>query len=254
MSDLSPPPLLARRFAPFVESAWQERAGDAARQFRVLPDACCDLIARRGADGEVSLFFVGPALSAYLVDFEPGVQYAGLRLRPGRIGALWPALDGATLASCGALDAAEVFGAQAREWTDRLSTAADLPLLPALERLLLDTSAPDAQPRTWPRALQATDLITATDSHDTLPGIARQVGIAERSLRREITRSVGLSPRDLSRIARFRRAVDRMRAEPYTPLTTIAYDCGYADQAHFSRECRSLAGVAPSELRQEFGG
>ena len=69
MSDLAPPPLLTRRFAPFVESAWQERAGNAARQFRVLPDACCDLIARCGADGEVSLFFVGPALTAYLVDF-----------------------------------------------------------------------------------------------------------------------------------------------------------------------------------------
>ena len=41
-----------------------------------------------------------------------------------------------------------------------------------------------------------------------------------------------------------------MQAEG-VPLATIAADCGFADQAHFSRSFRAAYGVPPSRFRRE---
>jgi AraC-like DNA-binding protein len=36
-----------------------------------------------------------------------------------------------------------------------------------------------------------------------------------------------------------------------TPLAAVAAGCGYADQAHLSREVRALVGTTPSDLLRE---
>jgi AraC-like DNA-binding protein len=38
------------------------------------------------------------------------------------------------------------------------------------------------------------------------------------------------------------------RRRPFTQLAELAADAGYSDQAHLSRECRSIAGQTPTEL------
>ena len=60
----------------------------------------------------------------------------------------------------------------------------------------------------------------------------------------------GLTPRDVRRLARFERArADLGRA----PLAEVAHRCGYADQAHLTREWGALAGCSPTTwLREEF--
>jgi AraC-like DNA-binding protein len=52
----------------------------------------------------------------------------------------------------------------------------------------------------------------------------------------------------LDRVLRFRRALDLGRSTAASSLGMLAFAAGYADQAHFSRECRRLAGQTPSEL------
>lgn len=57
---------------------------------------------------------------------------------------------------------------------------------------------------------------------------------------------IGVPPKTLARILRFRRAlelVDRARA----PLSEIALAAGYYDQPHFNAEFRKLSGFAPRE-------
>ena len=58
---------------------------------------------------------------------------------------------------------------------------------------------------------------------------------------------VGLSPKRLARIARFQRAL-RVLEDPSIESrrgAITAADCGYADQAHFVRDFRDLAGCPP---------
>jgi len=67
-------------------------------------------------------------------------------------------------------------------------------------------------------------------------------------------RDVGLTPTELARLRRFRRAMHRLRESRPGRLSTIAADLGYSDHAHFSREFASFAGVPPSVFVRQNSG
>ncbi|MEY9863982.1 transcriptional regulator GlxA family with amidase domain [Catenulispora sp. GAS73] len=80
-----------------------------------------------------------------------------------------------------------------------------------------------------------------------VPALADAVGLSERQLRRRFTEAVGYGPKTLHGILRFQHALRLGRAAPNS-LADVAYQAGYADQAHFTREVRRLAGLTPTEL------
>ena len=79
---------------------------------------------------------------------------------------------------------------------------------------------------------------------------ARRAGLTRRHLERRFRRTVGISPKRLARIARFQHAVrllERQDGSLPAPGALTAAACGYADQAHFIRDFRDLAGCPPGE-------
>jgi AraC-like DNA-binding protein len=72
---------------------------------------------------------------------------------------------------------------------------------------------------------------------------AAEVGLSRRHLGELVRRETGLSPKQFQRVARFQRAHRAVRAG--RPLATVAVECGYADQAHLTREWTALAGCSP---------
>jgi transcriptional regulator GlxA family with amidase domain len=77
--------------------------------------------------------------------------------------------------------------------------------------------------------------------------VARDLGMSDRQLRRRFHAAAGYGPKTLARILRFRRfvaAVDAGRSD----LAGLAFDAGYADQPHLTRETRRLAALSPREL------
>ena len=59
---------------------------------------------------------------------------------------------------------------------------------------------------------------------------------------------VGVAPKRLARLIRFRRALELV-SRGDLPLSHIALAAGYYDQPHFNAEFRELAGLAPGEFR-----
>lgn len=80
--------------------------------------------------------------------------------------------------------------------------------------------------------------------------VADEVGYSRRHLSTLVRAECGLTPKELQRVARFERSRARLG---HRPLARVAAECGYADQAHLTREWVALAGCPPSTwLREEF--
>jgi AraC-like DNA-binding protein len=77
--------------------------------------------------------------------------------------------------------------------------------------------------------------------------VARALGIAERSLYRDLVRWSGLTPKSMARILRMQRTLAALRTGG-APLAELALRMGYADQAHMTRELKALSGFTPAEL------
>ncbi|MEV0729254.1 AraC family transcriptional regulator [Polymorphospora sp. NPDC050346] len=84
----------------------------------------------------------------------------------------------------------------------------------------------------------------------TVQDVADDVGYSRRHLGTLVRRECGMTPQEVRRLGRF----ERTRAVlGRVPLAEVAQRCGYADQAHLTREWVRLAGCPPTTwLREEF--
>jgi AraC-like DNA-binding protein len=76
--------------------------------------------------------------------------------------------------------------------------------------------------------------------------LSEHVGLSARRFTRLFTLEVGLTPKVYARVQRFQRVLQAMDGPG--DWTDIAQRCGYFDQSHLIRECRSLSGFTPTEL------
>ncbi|MBC9735454.1 helix-turn-helix domain-containing protein [Nocardioides marmotae] len=77
----------------------------------------------------------------------------------------------------------------------------------------------------------------------TVAATAAEVGYSRRHLAQLVRAETGLTPKQLHRIGRFERSRDLLGRRR---LAEVAAACGYADQAHLTREWTALAGCPPS--------
>lgn len=75
--------------------------------------------------------------------------------------------------------------------------------------------------------------------------VCEKFDLPERTLQRLTARRVGLSPKWLIQRRRLHDAAARLQSGEATDLARAAADLGYADQAHFTRDFRSVTGLTP---------
>ena len=98
-------------------------------------------------------------------------------------------------------------------------------------------------------AQRARDLIEARLNHaPSLQQLAAQVGCHPITLARGFRRTYGCSVGSYVRRRRLEEA-GRLLCNTDTPLCAIAHTCGFADQAHMTREMRRHTGYTPGALR-----
>ncbi|MEU8898938.1 helix-turn-helix domain-containing protein [Nocardia sp. NPDC048505] len=194
----------------------------------VLPDGCMDLLWREGR-----LAVAGPDTAAFTPAMGAGARVAGIRFFPGTA----PALLGVPAGELRdrRVDLADLWpAATVRRLTERVAAAADRPA--ALEAIALERAAvvepPDPVLRQVVRELAAGRSVAST---------AASAGLHARVLHRRSLAAFGYGPKTLARILRLQRALAAARSG--TPFAEAAAATGYADQAHFAREVRELAGM-----------
>ncbi len=75
-----------------------------------------------------------------------------------------------------------------------------------------------------------------------------RTGWSKSRITRTFREQVGVPPKTLARIVRFRRALELV-GDVERRLSDIALDAGYYDQPHFNAEFRDLSGFTPGEYR-----
>lgn len=239
---------------PWIDAMWLQRAGTpAAAPQRILPDGAIDIIAfvhdtGRRLDG-VELCLFGARERFEQVDVDSRFTLLGLRLRPGcaasALGLPARAISGLTL-PLGEL------GQRFISPFDRVHTARNVAELGAImlqscRALQADHAA--RHPRHEARSQALVDHVLRCDGDVRLSTLAGCFPVSDRAARRNIEDIVGLAPKQLARIARFQAACRRLQFAPQQGLAQIAAACGYADQAHMTREFTDLAGLTPGALK-----
>jgi AraC-like DNA-binding protein len=213
---------------------------------RILPDGCFDLIWRSG-----SLMVAGPDTAAVVSHLEPGEVISGIRFAPGTAEAVlgMPAAE----VRDRRVEVGEIWGADAGEVIERLAKAVAGERRRELERTVLTRlarvgSAGDALVAAAVRRLGGPGSRVST--------LADSIGLSERQLRRRFHVAVGYGPKTLDRVLRLQRFLAHAPAlaRGDADLARVAFELGYADQAHLTREAVSLAGLTPTKLAAERAG
>lgn len=232
-------------FRPLIDAYWINRpdAGSAGLD-RVLPDGCIDLIFRGGADG-ARLF--SSAVIERPIFFRGGESswFVGVRFRP----AMARAILGIEPIDCRNRDipAVEIDGGYAALQQHLRDCASPEQALAVLKHMIdtrLVARERDAAPV---RVREALSLLARGGDAVHVRRVAQSLGIAERSLYRDLVRWTGLAPKSMARILRMQRTLRAIRAERW-PLADLALQMGYADQAHMTRELKTLTGYTPVEI------
>jgi AraC-like DNA-binding protein len=224
----------------WIECVWMRAGAERPDGYdRIVPDGCMDVI----WSDRAGLMVVGPNTTAFLSPLKPGSSSMGVRLHPGA----GPPLFGvpAPMLRDGRAAASEVFGDAGARLEEQVATAEDSSeRARLLIAFLYGRARQVGEPDPIVRA-------AAANLHRMPVGdVAEQLAVSERQLRRRVSEAVGYGPKRLGRVLRLRDALASLRAG--AELAEAAYGSGYADQAHFTNECRALAGVAPGRFLQDL--
>ena len=84
-------------------------------------------------------------------------------------------------------------------------------------------------------------------------GLASAAGLSPRRLHELFLREVGVPPKQLARIVRFREALAQLAGASGADLARVALESGYCDQAHLYRDFRDLAAMTPLDYLAALG-
>jgi len=212
-----------RSASTFVDVVWHT-VDESDGVYLAAADACYDMIFTTMPDASARVLFSGPATVPTEVPYDAGNRSVGIRFTRGTY---FTHVDPAEMRNrtiplpMPDRSSFELAGA-----TWRFPTFADADeLLGAFEQ----------------RGLLAHDAVVDAALH----GTATQV--SARSIQRHFRHATGLTPHRVEQIERARAAAARLRSGE--AIAEVAYELGYADQSHLTREVKRLTGYTPGQAQ-----
>jgi AraC-like DNA-binding protein len=235
-AERAPPPDLVSDIVCF----WTMRIDRDAGIFvqHLLPDLTVDIVSLNGGP----LFVRGLPTSATQLSLQPGTSLAGARLRAGVARRLLDRSPRDLLDSTALLDTAIRTKLRDTAASSERSVHAAIATLLRRQIAMNDGQAD-------PVVRSAIDWL-AGNSRGTLDDLARHVGWSARELRRRFVVSLGVGPKLAQRMLRVQHALRLAHtSEGEVLLSSLALECGFADQSHLTRELRRFAELTPHEMR-----
>lgn len=246
---------------PFIKCFWtlDDDGADAPVRQRVVPDGCMEMIFHYGdnykqyfEDGNHIIqpkSFVFGQIPNYL-EIEPtGVTgIVAARFNPE---GLIPFISiPVNELENKAVEISQVFGEKGNQLEKKVLVAIDnLQRIKLIETFLLSfLTDPDIIHTITKSCVEA---ILQSQGQLSVLELADKMNVNRRNLERKFITAIGMSPKQLSRVVRLQAAIKMMEQNSFTNLTSLAYENGYYDQAHFIKDFKEFSGISP---RQFFTG
>jgi AraC-like DNA-binding protein len=250
--------------APFVRrfNAYAERDTGFVRR-REPPSGLATLVFNLGDDLRVehpastrtaypagTAFYTGLSSTCAITETDRSQEGAQVMLTP--LGAR--RLVGAPLDEIGdrLIDPADLFGAAASEMIDRLQEApSHTDRLAILEQEMTRRLALSGSP--LPRDLAwAMRRLESSRGRVAVNALAAELGCSRKHLTVRFRQEFGMAPKLFARVVRFDHAVRRLRQGRVASWAELASACGYADQAHLTRDFSEFAGSPPAAFAERM--
>ena len=240
-----------------VQLLWELRGRcDEAAPYRVVPDGCMGLVLNFGVgveqiiDATTTLrrpptLFIGEVRRPYAMQSRGKVDLLGVHFRPGA--------------------ARSFLDAPAPEVVDRIADESVLcsPLARAIagtvrnadacrrvELLQVALAALVGSPSRGELLVRgAVRALVQRQGHVAIEPLAQAFGVTRRQLERRFIEELGIAPKSLAAVLRFRRALNMIDALT-DDSTGVALECGYYDQSHLIRDFKRFTGTAPGPYRR----
>lgn len=249
----------SRLLAPYIDNYWEFRGNpEYGMRIHILPDGCTDFIFTLGEVArsveEESLimqpyrsYFVGPMTKySELVTYAESVHMFGVRFLPCGLSAFAKLpLHEFTNLRVSTGDVSAVFeDTFAERLCEETNAAGRIRLVE--EYLLAHLS----------RHYQSVDahIVSAVNAINRLGGkqpvgsLMNEVCLCQRHFERKFKLHTGFTPKEYSRIIKFKNAIELLRRATSPNLLSIAVEAGYYDLSHFSKEIKALSGNTPSSF------
>ena len=210
----------------------------------MVPDGCIDITWING-----QLTVAGPDVAVAETPIVPDSTVIGIRFRPGAA-RRWLGLPMSRIVG-GRVPLGEFWGRRADDVAKSIGDAPDDAERMKIFEAALCRLAPDFEPPSRDMGF----VFQALRTESAGPGmsiILDRLDLSPRTLRRHCQEAFGYGPKTLDRILRFQRFLSLARQTEQPRLAALAFEAGYADQAHLTREVRRLSGFSPATVLSQL--
>jgi len=228
---------------------------DPGAAFPVVPSGCLELIIHlndqhcniQGNEDWVhspDYMLIGLFTRVHTVRFPHKVPVFSIRFKPEALFSLF-GIEGAEVMERYE-DITPLLGNSFRDFCHRIrddnNTAAMIKLS---EEFLTSKIQQNNEKRNYVQ--RAAEIMRYSDI-SSIKNISDEVCISQRQLERKFKNVIGVSPKSYLRLIRINRVIRLMEQKQQMDLTSVAYHCGYFDQAHFINDFKLIAGHKPTLL------
>lgn len=249
----------SRLLAPYIDNYWEFKGTpEYGMRIHILPDGCTDFIFTLGeAVSKVKeetlvmqpyrSYFVGPMTKySELVTYAEFVHQFGVRFLPcGLSGFTKLPLHEFANYRISTNEMQAVFDST---FIERVCEQNDVRgRIQVVEEYLLAYLAHNYQP-VDSQVAAAVNIINQSGGKRSVRSLMDEVCLCQRHFERKFKHNTGFTPKEYSRIVKFKNAVELLRNTASVNLLTTAIDAGCYDLAHFSKEIKTLSGNTPTSF------
>ncbi|MHA3082874.1 helix-turn-helix domain-containing protein [Acinetobacter sp. ANC 5383] len=223
---------------PLISDYYDLELADTQDQVIAIPDGCVDILFECNTS-QAHAWICGTTLSAKTVQLHAGVHYFGVRFHPGVI--------------------PQFQQLAAHELLDQEYKLLDiLPQANVLIEQIIKNNHFEQRIRCFEQfmnqhfmhalsdiSLAVLKCIYRSTSQFKIKELEQLTGYSSRHIQRTFKQDTGLCPKSFFNMMRFQSAIQRLQHAPQHSLSDLAYDLGYNDQSHFSKDFKKYGNTSP---------